>query len=61
MPKAKTTKKKTTTKTKPKKVEEVVEVLKVPKSESAKPDPSLWRENGFASERAYRKFLKPNS
>jgi DNA-binding transcriptional regulator of glucitol operon len=58
MPKAKTTKKKTTTKTKPKKVEEVVEVLKVPKSE---PDPSLWRENGFASERAYRKFLQPNS
>ena len=58
MPKAKTTKKKTTTKTKPKKVEEVVEVLKVPKTE---PDPSLWRENGFASERAYRKFLKPNS
>ena len=58
MPKAKTTKKKTTTKTKPKKVEEVVEVLKVPKSE---PDPSLWRENGFASEKAYRKFLKPNS
>jgi hypothetical protein len=61
MAKAKTTKKKTTTKTKPKKVEEVVEVLKVPKSESAKPDPSLWRENGFATERAYRKFLKPNS
>jgi DNA-binding transcriptional regulator of glucitol operon len=58
MPKAKTTKKKTTTKTKPKKVEEVVEVLKVPKSE---PDPSLWRENGFASEKAYRKFLQPNS
>ena len=58
MPKAKTTKKKTTTKTKPKKVEEVVEVLDVPKSE---PDPSLWRENGFASEKAYRKFLKPNS
>ena len=58
MPKAKTTKKKTTTKTKPKKVEEVVEVLKVPKTE---PDPSLWRENGFASERAYRKFLQPNS
>ena len=58
MAKAKTTKKKTTTKTKPKKVEEVVEVLKVPKSE---PDPSLWRENGFASERAYRKFLQPNS
>ena len=58
MPKAKTTKKKTTTKTKPKKVEEVVEVLDVPKTE---PDPSLWRENGFASEKAYRKFLKPNS
>ena len=58
MPKAKTTKKKTTTKTKPKKVEEVVEVLKVPKSE---PDPSLWRENGFATEKAYRKFLQPNS
>ena len=58
MPKAKTTKKKTTTKTKPKKVEEVVEVLDVPKSE---PDPSLWRENGFASEKAYRKFLQPNS
>ena len=58
MPKAKTTKKKTTTKTKPKKVEEVVEVLKVPKSE---PDPSHWRENGFASEKAYRKFLQPNS
>ena len=58
MPKAKTTKKKTTTKTKPKKVEEVVEVLKVSKSE---PDPSLWRENGFASEKAYRKFLQPNS
>jgi hypothetical protein len=58
MPKAKTTKKKTTTKTKTKKVEEVVEVLDVPKSE---PDPSLWRENGFASEKAYRKFLKPNS
>ena len=58
MPKAKTTKKKTTTKTKPKKVEEVVEVLKVPKTE---PDPSLWRENGFASEKAYRKFLQPNS
>ena len=58
MPKAKTTKKKTTTKTKPKKAEEVVEVLKVPKSE---PDPSLWRENGFASEKAYRKFLQPNS
>ncbi len=58
MAKAKTTKKKTTTKTKPKKVEEVVEVLKVPKSE---PDPSLWRENGFASEKAYRKFLQPNS
>ena len=61
MAKAKTTKKKTTTKTKPKKVEEVVEVLKVPKSEPVKPDSSLWRENGFASERAYRKFLKPNS
>ena len=61
MAKAKTIKKKTTTKTKPKKVEEVVEVLKVPKSESAKPDPSLWRENGFATEKAYRKFLKPNS
>ena len=61
MPKAKTTKKKTTTKTKPKKVEEVVEVLKVPKSEPTEPDSSLWRENGFASERAYRKFLKPNS
>ena len=58
MPKAKTTKKKTTAKTKTKKVEKVVEVLKVPKSE---PDPSLWRENGFASEKAYRKFLKPNS
>jgi hypothetical protein len=58
MPKAKTTKKKTTTKTKTKKVEEVVEVLDVPKTE---PDPSLWRENGFASEKAYRKFLKPNS
>ena len=58
MPKAKTTKKKTTTKTKPKKVEKVVEVLKVPKTE---PDPSLWRENGFASEKAYRKFLQPNS
>ena len=58
MPKAKTTKKKTTTKTKPKKVEEVVEVLDVPKTE---PDPSLWRENGFASEKAYRKFLQPNS
>ena len=58
MAKAKTTKKKTTTKTKPKKVEEVVEVLKVPKSE---PDPLLWRENGFASEKAYRKFLQPNS
>ena len=58
MPKAKTTKKKTTTKTKTKKVEEVVEVLDVPKSE---PDPSLWRENGFASEKAYRKFLQPNS
>ncbi len=58
MAKAKTTKKKTTTKTKPKKVEKVVEVLKVPKSE---PDPSLWRENGFASEKAYRKFLQPNS
>ena len=61
MVKAKTTKKKTTAKTKPKKVEEVVEVLKVPKSEPVKPDSSLWRENGFASERAYRKFLKPNS
>ena len=58
MAKAKTTKKKTTAKTKPKKVEEVVEVLDVPKTE---PDPSLWRENGFASEKAYRKFLKPNS
>ena len=58
MAKAKTTKKKTTTKTKPKKVEEVVEVLKVPETE---PDPSLWRENGSASERAYRKFLTPNS
>ena len=58
MAKAKTTKKKTTAKTKPKKVEKVVEVLKVPKSE---PDPSLWRENGFASEKAYRKFLQPNS
>ena len=58
MPKAKTTKKKTTTKTKTKKVEEVVEVLDVPKTE---PDPSLWRENGFATEKAYRKFLKPNS
>ena len=58
MAKAKTTKKKTTTKTKTKKVEEVVEVLDVPKSE---PDPSLWRENGFASEKAYRKFLQPNS
>ena len=58
MAKAKTTKKKTTAKTKTKKVEEVVEVLKVPKSE---PDPSLWRENGFASEKAYRKFLQPNS
>jgi len=58
MAKAKTTKKKTTAKTKTKKVEKVVEVLKVPKSE---PDPSLWRENGFASEKAYRKFLQPNS
>ena len=58
MAKAKTTKKKTTTKTKTKKVEEVVEVLDVPKTE---PDPSLWRENGFASEKAYRKFLQPNS
>ena len=58
MPKAKTTKKKTTTKTKPKKVEEVVEVLDVPKTA---PDPSLWRENGFATEKAYRKFLQPNS
>ena len=58
MPKAKTTKKKTTTKTKTKKVEEVVEVLDVPKTE---PDPSLWRENGFATEKAYRKFLQPNS
>ena len=58
MAKAKITKKKTTTKTKPKKVEEVVEVLDVPTSE---PDPSLWRENGFASEKAYRKFLHPNS
>ena len=58
MPKAKTTKKKTTTKIKPKKVEEVVEVLDVPKTE---PDPSLWRENGFATEKAYRKFLQPNS
>ena len=58
MAKAKTTKKKTTAKTKTKKVEKVVEVLKVPKSE---PDPSLWRENGFATEKAYRKFLKPNS
>ena len=61
MAKAKTTKKKTTTKTKPKKVEEVVEVLKVPKSEPVEPDSSLWRENGFATERAYRKFLTPNS
>ena len=61
MAKAKTTKKKTTAKTKPKKVEEVVEVLKVPKSEPTEPDSSLWRENGFAPERAYRKFLKPNS
>ena len=61
MAKAKTTKKKTTAKTKPKKVEEVVEVLKMPKSEPVKPDPSLWRENGFESERAYRKFLKPKS
>ena len=58
MAKAKTTKKKTTTKTKTKKVEEVVEVLDVPKTE---PDPSLWRENGFATEKAYRKFLQPNS
>ena len=58
MAKAKTTKKKTTAKTKPKKVEEVVEVLDVPKTE---PDPLLWRENGFASEKAYRKFLQPNS
>jgi len=58
MPKAKTTKKKTTTKIKTKKVEEVVEVLDVPKTE---PDPSLWRENGFATEKAYRKFLQPNS
>ena len=58
MAKVKTIKKKTTTKTKPKKVEEVEEVLKVPKSE---PDPLLWRENGFASEKAYRKFLQPNS
>ena len=58
MPKAKTIKKKTTTKAKPKKVEEVVEVLDVPKTE---PDPLLWRENGFASEKAYRKFLQPNS
>ena len=58
MAKVKTIKKNTTTKTKPKKVEEVVEVLKVPKSE---PDPLLWRENGFASEKAYRKFLQPNS
>ena len=61
MAKAKTTKKKTTAKTKPKKVEEVVEVLKVPKSEPVEPDSSLWKENGFASERAYIKFLKPNS
>jgi hypothetical protein len=59
MPKAKTIKKKITTKVKPKKVEKKVEeVLKVPKTE---PDPSLWRENGFASEKAYRKFLQPNS
>ena len=58
MAKAKTIKKKTTTKAKPKKVEEVVEVLDVPKTE---PDPLLWRENGFASEKAYRKFLQPNS
>ena len=58
MAKAKTTKKKTTAKTKTNKVEKVVEVLKVPKSE---PDPSLWRENGFATEKAYRKFLQPNS
>ena len=61
MAKVKTIKKKTTTKTKPKKVEEVVEVLKVPKSEPVEPDPSLWRENGFATEKAYRKFLQPNS
>ena len=61
MAKAKTTKKKTTAKTKPKKVEKVVEVLKVPKSEPVEPDPSLWRENGFATEKSYRKFLKPNS
>ena len=58
MPKAKTTKKKTTTKAKTKKVEKVEEILKVPEPE---PDPSLWRENGFASEKAYRKFLQPNS
>ena len=58
MAKAKTTKKKTTAKTKTKKVEKVVEVLDVPKTE---PDPSLWRENGFATEKAYRKFLQPNS
>ena len=58
MAKAKTSKKKTTTKVKPNKVEKVEEVLKVPEPE---PDPSLWRENGFASEKAYRKFLQPNS
>ena len=58
MPKAKTTKKKIPTKTKTKKVEKVEEILKVPEPE---PDPSLWRENGFVSEKAYRKFLQPNS
>ena len=53
MPKAKTTKKKIPTKTKTKKVEKVEEILKVPEPEP-EPDPSLWRENGFASEKAYR-------
>ena len=60
MPKAKTTKKKIPTKTKTKKVEKVEEILKEPEPEP-EPDPSLWRENGFASEKAYRKFLQPNS
>ena len=61
MPKAKTTKQTTTTKKKSvprkKETEEVV-VISVPETE---PDSSLWKENGFRSEKAYKKFLQPNS
>ena len=62
MLKAKTTKKMTTTKKnstpKNKKIEKVVVEESVPETE---PDSSLWKENGFRSEKAYRKFLQPNS